>query len=89
MKSEHHLRIESERVSDNARFVEEVRDGQGKYYASNQYGVVRFDAHVLEHGSRSAVEGHGFAARKNSMTGIDISDFTSVDIKFRKPHAQH
>jgi len=83
MKSDLHLRIENERVFHNARFSEEVRDAQGRYYASIKHGAARFDARVLElaknadvleYGCGSAVQGHRIAVRAKSLTGIDISD---------------
>lgn len=88
MQADHALRIENERAFHNARFSEEVRDAQGKYYASIKHGAARFDARVLElakgadvleYGCGSAVQGHRIATRAKSLTGIDISDVAIAD----------
>lgn len=76
-------RVEHERDFHNARFTEEVRDAQGKYYASIKHGSAQFErrvmslaagADVLEYGCGSAVQGLKVADVARSLTGIDISD---------------
>ena len=88
MHVDHATRIENERAFHNARFSEEVRDAQGKYYASIKHGAARFEARllelakgadVLEYGCGSAVQGHAIAKRAKSLTGIDISDVAIAD----------
>lgn len=77
-----HSRIENERIFHNNRFTEEVRDAQGKYYASIKHGSKNFDdkvlgacrnADVLEYGCGSAIQGIRVARQARSLTGIDIS----------------
>ena len=83
-------RIESEREFHNARFTEEVRDAQGKYYASIKHGSLMFDrrvaelakgADVLEYGCGSALQGIELARTARTMTGIDISDVAIADAR--------
>lgn len=75
-------RIESEREFHNNRFSEEVREAQGKYYASIKHGSHRFErrvlelaqgADVLEYGCGAAIQGLRVARTARSLTGIDIS----------------
>jgi SAM-dependent methyltransferase len=76
-------RIEKERQFHNARFSEDVRDAQGKYYASIKHGAVDFEHRVkalgcgkdvLEYGCGSAIQGLEVAAIAKTLTGIDISE---------------
>lgn len=82
MQSVAHDRIESERAFHDARFSEEVRDDQGKFYACIKHGATRFTervtavargADVLEYGCGSAIQGLELAKVAKSLTGIDIS----------------
>lgn len=83
MLAEADSKIEREREFHNQRFTEEVRDAQGKYYASIKDGSVAFDrrvlelardADVLEYGCGAAIQGLGLARTARTLTGIDISD---------------
>jgi SAM-dependent methyltransferase len=87
-EDEHLRRVEHERAFHNARFTEEVRDAQGKYYASIKHGSARFErrvmqlghgADVLEYGCGSAIQGLNVARAAKSLTGIDISDVAIAD----------
>lgn len=80
---ERNRRIISEREFHNARFSEEVRDAQGKYYACIRHGSWEFDkrimalaegADVLEYGCGSAIQAEQIGRTARSLTGIDISD---------------
>lgn len=90
MSVETTMRIERERAYHNSRFSEEVRDAQGKYYASIKHGAARFDtrirhlaqdADILEYGCGSAIQGLGLAKVARSLTGIDISDVAIADAR--------
>lgn len=81
-------RIESEREFHNNRFSEEVREAQGKYYASIKHGSHRFErrvlelaqgADVLEYGCGAAIQGLQVARTAKSLTGIDISNVAVSD----------
>jgi tRNA/tmRNA/rRNA uracil-C5-methylase (TrmA/RlmC/RlmD family) len=81
-------RLESERDFHNARFTEEVRDSQGKYYACLKHGLRDFERRVaeladgadtLEYGCGSAIQGLTLARTARSVTGIDISDVAVAD----------
>lgn len=90
MQQDRLQRIANERSFHNARFSEEVRDAQGKYYASIKHGSAKFDqrvtelarnADVLEYGCGSAIQGLEVAAIAKSLTGIDISDVAIEDAR--------
>jgi len=82
------IRIAKERDFHNARFSEEVRDAQGKYYASIKHGSSLFskrvlelarDADALEYGCGAAIQGMELAKVARTLTGIDISDVAIAD----------
>lgn len=88
MMTETEARIAREREFHNQRFTEEVRDAQGKYYASIKQGSYEFDrrtlelardADVLEYGCGSAIQGIQLAKAARTLTGIDISDVAIAD----------
>lgn len=90
MSAENLMRIARERAYHNSRFSEEVRDAQGKYYASIKHGAARFDKRVrqlaegsdiLEYGCGSAIQGLELAKVARSLTGIDISDVAIDDAR--------
>ena len=75
-------RVESERAFHDARFNEETREAQGKFYASIKRGNWRFDqrvaklaegARVLEYGCGVATQGMQLSPKADTVTGIDIS----------------
>ncbi|AKH41499.1 SAM-dependent methyltransferase [Altererythrobacter atlanticus] len=83
-------RIASERDFHNDRFSEEVRDAQGKYYASIKHGSRLFSdrvaervrgADALEYGCGAAIQGPHLARIARTLTGIDISDVAIADAK--------
>ncbi len=91
-----HTRIESERAFHNNRFTDEVRDAQGKYYASIKNGSGKFnrrvhsacvDADVLEYGCGSAIQGIRIGKSAKSLTGIDISDVAVRDAQIAAENA--
>lgn len=88
MLAEVQARIDREREFHNGRFTEEVREAQGKYYASIKDGSVAFDrrvaelardADVLEYGCGAAIQGLALARTARTLTGIDISDVAIAD----------
>lgn len=90
MSVENSMRIERERAFHNSRFSEEVRDAQGKYYASIKHGAAVFDARVrqlatradvLEYGCGSAIQGIELAKVAKTLNGIDISDVAIADAR--------
>ncbi|WP_394727113.1 class I SAM-dependent methyltransferase [Altererythrobacter sp. GH1-8] len=81
-------RIANEREFHNARFSEETREAQGKYYSSIAAGTRAFErrvkelargSDVLEYGCGAAIQGMQVAAIANTLTGIDISDVAIED----------
>lgn len=76
-------RIAREQQFHNARFVEETRDSQSKYYATIQHSYAAYNARVdelavgadvLEYGCAKGQRSVGLAGRAKSLVGIDISD---------------
>jgi SAM-dependent methyltransferase len=81
-------RIERERAFHNARFTEETREAQGKYYFAVKLGQAAFEARVrelaagrdaLEYGCGANAMAFGLAPIARSVTGIDISDVATRD----------
>lgn len=81
-------RIEHERAFHNARFSNEVREAQRKYYSCIEHGTEHYmsrvrslarSADVLEYGCGERPEGLEIAADARSMIGIDISDVAITD----------
>ncbi|TIX51236.1 class I SAM-dependent methyltransferase [Alteraurantiacibacter aquimixticola] len=75
-------RIENEKSFHDARFTEEVRDAQGKYYASIKHGSSHYGNRVaelakgkdiLEYGCGGISQGDTLASLARTLTGIDIS----------------
>lgn len=76
-------RIAREQQFHNARFTEEVREAQGKFYATIQHAFAAYSARVdqlavgadvLEYGCAKGRRSVGLASRTKSIVGIDISD---------------
>jgi SAM-dependent methyltransferase len=76
-------RIARERDFHNARFRDETREAQGKYYAAIKHGSRLFDervrtlavgADVLEYGCGNASQSCELARDARSVSGIDISE---------------
>jgi len=76
-------RIAREQQFHNARFAEETRESQSKYYATIQHSFgaynarvdeLALDADVLEYGCAKGRRSVGLAGRAKSIVGIDISD---------------
>lgn len=81
-------RIEHERAFHNARFSQEVREAQRKYYSCIEHGTEQYmsrvralarAADVLEYGCGERPEGLEIAPDARSMIGIDISDVAIAD----------
>ena len=64
-------RIAREQQFHNARFAEETRESQGKYYATIQHSFAAYNARVDELAVGADVLEYG---RAKSIVGIDISD---------------
>ena len=76
-------RIAREQQFHNARFAEETRESQSKYYATIQHSFAAYNARVdelaigvdvLEYGCAKGRRSVGLAKRARSIIGIDISD---------------
>lgn len=76
-------RIAREQQFHNARFAEETRESQSKYYATIQHSFAAYNsrvdelaigADVLEYGCAKGHRSVGLAGSAKSIVGIDISD---------------
>ncbi|HEU0069913.1 MAG TPA: class I SAM-dependent methyltransferase [Alphaproteobacteria bacterium] len=76
-------RIAREQDFHNARFTEEVREAQGKFYATIQHAFAAYNARVaelaigadvLEYGCAKGQRSVALAPRAKSVVGIDISE---------------